>query len=309
MQSLSIQCTHCSKQYSVRPDLAGRTVRCTACKQAFRIPAQNTAPVGQDEPMSCRWCGFTDSGNYCSMCGGRLQGDPFESLSACLVSKSIMAELKRTSDNALDGDDWAVEAYYAAEELNRKVMAVADALRKNDRWGLDHLMERGETELLLDKLDRLPGISNLRVAVWTLVSDLERKATDAEKAEESERQQNRLGYLATQIRSSVEAGSVSRAKKWLTEYRDSGTKGPELAELESAVAALEQGQAVDAARKAYAKLEEKAAKLSFTGEHKKAAKAWQECLFWLSRNEHPEKQQHEIAAQKALEAANTTQSG
>lgn len=309
MKSLSIQCTHCAKQYTVRPDFAGRTVRCAACKQAFRVPAQNAAPIGQDEPLTCRWCGFTDNGNYCSRCGGRLQGDPFESLSDCLVSKSILAELKRTSDSAIDGDDWAVEAYYAAEELNRKVMDVSDALRKNDHWQFDHLMERGETELLLDKLDRLPGISDLRVAVWTLVSDLERKAADAKQAEESERQQNRLDYLATQIRSSIEAGSLSRAKKWLTEYRESGTKSPELDQLETAVTALEQEQETGAARKAYAKLEEKAAKLSFTGEHKKAVKAWQECLFWLSRNEHPEKRAMEEAAQKALEAANAAQTG
>jgi hypothetical protein len=112
----------------------------------------------------------------------------------------------------------------ACEELNREVLDCADRLREGRERDLAGLMTRGRAEELLDALPHdIPGLPDLRCALFTLVSDLER------------RQQVRECEL----------------------------------------------------------LEEKAAKLSMFAadrrELRRAEKAWQDVIFWLSRHQHPEK--------------------
>lgn len=50
----------------------------------------------------------------------------------------------------------------------------------------------------------------------------------------------------------------------------------------------------------FQELKTKAEKLAFQAENKKAVKAFQECLFWLSRNEIDGKAHHEATIEDAI---------
>lgn len=120
---------------------------------------------------------------FCDTCGARLCGDPFESVAGCLVPRAYVETLRRIHDELCDSAepaDWvrmrnADRALAACEDLNREVLHAADRLRSGDERDLVGLLSRGRAfELLEDLPTREPWVSDLRVAVWQLVSDLER---------------------------------------------------------------------------------------------------------------------------------------
>ena len=39
----SIRCPHCGKTYVLKPELAGKQVRCRQCQKAFTVPAAKPA--------------------------------------------------------------------------------------------------------------------------------------------------------------------------------------------------------------------------------------------------------------------------
>lgn len=54
-------CPHCSKEFRLSPDLAGRKIRCTGCSEKFRLPGQMqsgassaSAPAPKDRPIETR---------------------------------------------------------------------------------------------------------------------------------------------------------------------------------------------------------------------------------------------------------------
>lgn len=173
----------------------------------------------------CRYCNTPAASTYCPSCGVRLAGDPFDTLSACLTPPGFVRELRSTVRVLPDGAEMreAEDNLIACEELDREILNCADRLRAGDERDIAGLMTRGRATELLDALPLdMPGLSDLRVAVWRLVSDLER---------------------------------------W-----------DERARLD----------------REWDKLEQKAARHGFAMNHKRAVAAWQDCLFWLSRNQHPE---------------------
>ncbi len=202
---------------------------------------------------SCRYCHHelhagegARATPFCARCGARVAGDPFDTLSACLVPEAFTRELRHLL-NVLPDDDARLaemdDALAACEDLNREILHCAERLQRNDERDWIGLLSRARAHELLERLPlKETWISDLRVAVWTLVSDLERKEHDA----------------------------------------------------------------------VYRRLEEKAARASFVAvdarSRARAEKAWRECLFWLSRNAHPERDELIRQAEAALAAVGSRQS-
>ena len=46
----SIRCPHCGKTYVLKPELAGKQVRCRQCQKAFTVPVAKP-PDGLEEPI------------------------------------------------------------------------------------------------------------------------------------------------------------------------------------------------------------------------------------------------------------------
>lgn len=181
---------------------------------------------------ACRFCAEPCPAGlprFCPACGARLSGFDFDTLPACLVPASYIRRLRETeyemADAGREGAFRRAQAHViACEELNREVLDCADRLREGTERDLAGLMTRGRAEELLDALPRdVPGLPDLRCALFTLVADLEQRQR--------------------------------------------------LREIEL--------------------LEEKAAKLSmFAADRRgvrRAEKAWQDVIFWLSRHSHPER--------------------
>lgn len=200
----------------------------------------------QNAPMdACRFCAEPCPAGlprFCPACGARLSGLDFDTLPACLVPASYIRRLRETEYEMADaGREGAFrraqDHVIACEELNREVLDCGDRLREGTERDLAGLMTRGRAEELLDALPRdVPGLPDLRCALFTLVADLEQRQR--------------------------------------------------LREVEL--------------------LEDKAAKLSmFAADRRgvrRAEKAWQDVIFWLSRHSHPERDTLLARAQAELAA-------
>jgi len=81
MDKIRFNCPKCGKKLAVSPDKAGKTGKCPACGERFRIPSVQAATIpapqkvkrGDDE-MKCVRCKFRLPKNVCGYAGGPLYG-------------------------------------------------------------------------------------------------------------------------------------------------------------------------------------------------------------------------------------------
>src|SRR5690554_3231728 len=107
------------------------------------------------QSLVCRACNAPATTTFCGRCGARVQGDPFESVSHCLIPRRKLEELWEAWQIGEPGNlrtHQLERAWYAAEDLNRAVLAVSDALRRDDAHDLERALERPEAERLLEDL-------------------------------------------------------------------------------------------------------------------------------------------------------------
>lgn len=288
------ECKACGAAYAVRVEFAGRKARCQKCGEKF-IVENPKVEIPSDDLTACRFCGFQDSGNFCSNCGGRLSDLQFSTIPQCLIDKNIIKKYQAKSDEMdwdAPGGEMFEDAVYSMEELNRNVLEIANAIQNGDDY-VSGLLSRVEAEQLLDKIPTGdPQLNGIRAYVWTLVSDIEQYQKQKETEDIAVRQSAQLDYHVKSFDAAVDAGSEARAKKWFGDIRvllEDGRKPTvDINELENRLEEFLKRRTLANLAKNYTKLEEKAAKLLFKGEDKKAGSAYQDCLFWLSRNEHPE---------------------
>src|SRR5262245_54438135 len=104
MSSVSITCPHCKAAYRVAPEHADKQVRCRGCNTSFVIPSITPqAPPRAQAPRSCVFCGTSPvGGNFCSTCGGRIQGVPDFDFASCKIPESFISQFPSDYPVSLD---------------------------------------------------------------------------------------------------------------------------------------------------------------------------------------------------------------
>jgi hypothetical protein len=146
----------------------------------------------------------------------------------------------------------------------------------------------------------LPGRERIIARLWTIVSDIEKTLF-----------KNRIRDEAQEAEAALKAGDAKKASKAIDSLAGSLSEGHDpgantnLERLRSGLRLL--GDKSQNAKQLIVcrKLLDKADKLAFPQERKKAIKTYQECLFWLSRNNISNKTGLVADAQQKLSEAET----
>jgi len=298
MNVVSIACPACRAQYRVKLENVGRKAKCAKCGQLFVVsaPVQEPAhahPAESDGLLVCRYCGFQDSGYFCSNCGGRLAGEPPFDFESCKVPSAYLSHLPAELSYDLDGPSQKQEEQRRRYELRQRCEHFNEELDEMARvikyQGIDEVdwrFNRLNVGRLVDSLPPdVPGRDEIATRLWTIVSDVERAAAKRDADEQTE-----------EVRQALKTGDTKKAEKTLVKLREltsdppTGVSAALIAELESELQRLQSDEVGEKQSAAFQKLLDKADKLAFQHETKKAVKAYQECLFWLSRNELPDKE-------------------
>ena len=114
--------------------------------------------------------------------------------------------------------------------------------------------------------------------------------------------------LTVEVRRAIDSADAKAAEKSLRKLGELARDAPSaasaalLTDLESELRRVQSAETAKKQMAAFQKLLEKADKLAFQHEKKRAAKAYQECLFWLSRNELLEKESLQADVDRKIEA-------
>ncbi len=308
MNAVSIACPRCGAQYKVKADNIGKKARCPKCSEAFvlSLPPDTTPVVQETESgglLTCPYCGFHDSGYFCSNCGGRLTGQPTFDLESCKVPRAYLSRLPAELRYDLDGppqkheeERRRYEMRQNCEHFNQELDEMARVIRYQGLEAADWHFNRLSVGRLVDSLPPdVPARDEIVTRLWTMVSDVERTATAGD-----------IDALAGEVRQCIGSADSKKAGKALAKLREVMGDAPMaenvrlLAELESQVERLQSEKVNEKQSAAFQKLLDKADKLAFQQESKKAVKAYQECLFWLSRNELPGKGELQANLQEKL---------
>lgn len=297
MDTVLTACSHCGMQYRVKGENVGRKAKCAKCGEAFVISIMKGGPPPvpqRDSPalVACRFCGFQDSGNFCSNCGGRLTGQPVFDFDACKIPQTYLSRFPaglnydfEASPQKQEQERRGYEIRQRCEQFNEQLDELARAVKYQGADVADWHFDRLSIGRLVDSMPPdVPGRESIVSRLWTMVSDIERAAAKRDVDEQTEK-----------VRQALQTGGVKNAEKALTKLRELITEHPNsgapemIVEFESAIKELEAAKTDDQQLSAFQKLLDKADRLAFQQESKKAAKAYQDCLFWLSRNELPDK--------------------
>jgi len=152
--------------------------------------------------------------------------------------------------------------------------------------------------VLVDALDEsVPGRTTLVRRLWGFISDVERLVNDRLVQESEDSLKNAIQEC--DLKKSQKA--LAKFKLILEEAKVAHWR-ERTAEWERSVGILESTQASDKQLQALNKLLEKADKLAFQENWKKAITAYQDCMFWLSRNSCPRKAQLQSETEAKLNA-------
>jgi|GEM_PF-4849006 len=311
MATISTSCPQCRATYRVPSEHAGKKARCTKCNTVFVVPqAEPDAARPLDEPVgfvACRYCGFHGSGNFCSNCGGRLTGAPDYDFERCKVPASFLSQLPADFAIELFGTDPKRQEEQRREyEIRQSCQRFNEGLEEMGRqvkyegvksggWRFSRL----QVGRMLDQLPEVvPGREAIISRLWTIVSDIERASRN-----------ETIDELLENIESNLAHSNVKLASKEIDRLHETLKDAPDPALAKKLEAFNQRIQKIDEEARgerqiaAFRKLLDKADKLAFQGESKKAVKAYQECLFWLSRNDLPNKETVEADAQEKVSKA------
>jgi len=297
MEAVGITCPNCRAQYRVRRENLGKRARCTQCNESFVVTVPDSRGQTEGERAAaglipCPFCGFQDSGNFCSSCGGRLLGQPTLDFDRCKISTAYISQFPGRLSFDLgapsaqrEREQQEYEIRQACEHFNQQIDEMARVIRYKGARSANWQFDRLSVGRLIDSLPKaVPDRQEIVERLWTIVSDVE-QASSAETIKD----------VAHKVTEALKAGDSKKAQKALARLRSfcSGERGDSyesmLSEFEVELGHVRTGEANRKQRAALQKLLDKADKLAFQGDDKRAIKAYQECLFWLTRNEVPDK--------------------
>lgn len=297
MNDFHIACPKCRTSYRARVENVGRKAKCAKCGDVFIIiqptqPEQERPATRGETLTACRFCGFQDSGNFCSNCGGRLTARPPYDFEACKIPQTFLCRFPRNLTYSLDApgrvqeeNQRLYEVRQHCENYNRQVEELERFMRYGEgeeaRWQFSRLRIGQMVDSIPPDLAERESIVT---RLWTIVSDVERPARKAY-----------VDDLVREAKEAIELQDVKKAQRVLSSLKSEegvlldAAMAAQVKAFEEACGSLCSVRTSDKERAAFAKIVEKADKLAFQQEAKKALKAYQECLFWLSRHELPEK--------------------
>lgn len=304
---LSIECPECRATYRVKDEYAGKKARCSKCNHVFPIgapPREASDPGGSEKLLiACPYCSFQDFGNFCSECGGPLRAIAVLDFDGCKILSDAMASLcaDRPSLSGERGenelDDKYVELQDACDGFNRFIDELNRAWRYEVGASRKYRFDRANVAEHIDEIPRtLPGRQGLVDRLWILVGQAEREIA-----------QEALEELVRSANATLETGEIKRLEKTIAKIRELVSSATWLASSQQ-VANIERGhqtllerQAEQNHRAEFDKLLTKGDKFAFLAENKKAIKAYEECLFWLSRNQLTDIEELDRAVRQKLD--------
>lgn len=308
MDVITVVCPKCGGAYKIRPEHVGRKARCGKCATVFVVQGSgredNSSAREPTALVACRYCGFQDAGNFCSNCGARLSGKPAYGIRECMVPAAYIQalpshfvfDMNATPDEQQRLDSLA-EKRRKCEEFNDYLAELARELELGDPNRAPWRWDRVNLGRMVDQLPAdVPGRDRIISSLWTIVSDIERQSDHAH-----------FEKLVADTEAALQDVDLKVAEKTFKKLRAflGEARVPDAAlTVERLRTGLELLRAAASANKRTAefqKLLDKAEKLVFQSEWKKAVKAYQECLFWLSRNEHPDADRLRSEVEKQME--------
>jgi len=310
MSTTIVVCPACSAKYKVKVEHVGKKAKCAKCSHLFVVPATVEGPgpsesSDSDALLACRYCGFQDAGNFCSNCGGRLASEPTFAFDRCKVPLSYLARLPSTEIFDLDAGTEVGAAHNRrclerreCEHFNQEIDEMARVIRYKGVTEAVWRFDRLTVARMLDSLPpNVPERDALVSGLWSIVSDVEFLVAQREAQE-----------LTVEVRRAIDSADAKAAEKSLRKLGELARDAPSaasaalLTDLESELRRVQSAETAKKQMAAFQKLLEKADKLAFQHEKKRAAKAYQECLFWLSRNELLEKESLQADVDRKIEA-------
>jgi hypothetical protein len=186
-------------------------------------------------------------------------------------------------------------------ELDEMAREVKYGGLENASWRFN----RVQIGRLVDNLPlELPGRETIITRLWTIISDVERSVL-----------QNRIKAGFQAIDASLKAGDPKKCAKVIENLDELLKEAPDpaarkrLEEFRAGLLQLGEKGTQTKQLAAYQKLLDKADKLAFQQEWKKSIKGYQECQFWLSRNDVPNKNMLARDVQQKLEKAQAASTG
>lgn len=309
VEPIRTNCPECNAAYSVRAENLGKRAKCAKCGVAFVLARARDSKVPEradvDEDLgACRFCGFQDSGNFCSNCGGRLRGESFPNLETCRVPESYYSQL--CSEVLIDFDapshireqqQREYELRSACERFNDQISEMSRTIKYGGFESAGWQFERVQIARLIDSLPpEVPGRTEIASRLWFVASEVERRVFE-----------NKLTQISTEFDGAIEGSDAKKAARLVSKMKELIGDNPRsdlrsrLASCESELAGIETTMRDGKLLAEFQKLKTKAEKLAFQGENKKAIKAFQECLFWLSRNEIDGKALQQATIEQAIQ--------
>lgn len=308
MEPIRTNCPECNAAYSVRAENLGKRAKCAKCGAAFVLARADDSKVperqGKDEDLSaCRFCGFQDSGNFCSNCGGRLRGESFPNLETCRVPEAYYSQLRSevlvdfdAPSHIRDQHQREYELRSACERFNDQISEMSRTIKYGGFESAGWQFERVQIARLVDSLPaEVPGRNEIASRLWFVASEVERRVFEST-----------LKQISTEFDDAIEGSDAKKAARLLSKMKDLVGDNPrsdlrsQLARCEGELARIETSKRDEKLLAEFQELKTKAEKLAFQAENKKAVKAFQECLFWLSRNEIDGKAHHEATIEDAI---------
>jgi hypothetical protein len=248
----------------------------------------------------------------CSNCGGRLMGERSFDFERCKVPESYLSRFPRDLSYDLDApasqrdeERRRYDIRQSCERFNEQLDEMARVIKYEGVGAADWHFNRLNIGRFVDALPSdVPGRETIVARLWTTVSDVERAAASRDIEEQTE-----------EVQQALKNGDVKKAEKAITGLREliagcpSSGASTAIAEFEAVLAKIQSSKVWEMQSAAFQKLLDKADKLAFQQESKKAVKAYQECLFWLSRYELPEKDRVQGEVEQKLHALQTENPG
>lgn len=308
-------CPQCKTVYQWRPEFSGKQVRCAKCNTVFTMLPRGVAeaaavPSGGRSASAnvCPYCGSRTVGKYCSDCGSRVRGVPDFDFASCRVPTNFIQQFPSEFDFSFEGSPeeqnrqrHLLTIYEACTRYNAELDEMARQLKYGgfvssaSAWRFNRI----QIGRLVDELPaELPQRETIIARLWSVVSDVERASLQSHMKDAIQEIDDALN--GTDAKKATKG--IERLRELLNELHDSsGHK--QLDDFLARLAAIEQRAVYEKLLVAYQKLLDKADKLAFQQDWKKSVKAYQECLFWLSRNDVPNKKSLEHTAQQKLSVA------
>ena len=218
-----------------------------------------------------------------------------KSAAACLVATET--DLRTWSADSLEDEKDELRSAFVS--FNDFINELARAWRYEEGTSRRYKFDRAQVAEQIDDIPKsLTGRQKIVDRLWTLIGQAEREIS-----------QDELDTLVKDALVAVDGSDVNRTERLIAKIQTLVSDGPwlkgaaNLEKLETAHLKLVEDQATEKRRVEFQKLLTKADKFAFLEEVKKAAKAYQECLFWLTRNDLPDKGQIERDTRGKLETA------